>query len=79
MVYLPDDVGQNLSKYKATLGHKINHSILKQNCLFIEQFHPRFGVIPAAITTEKVVQDQEIICNYDLPFEIGSPWYQELW
>ena len=79
VVYLPDDVGKDLSKYSASLGHKINHSFLKQNCRFIEQFHPRFGVVPAAKTVAEIGENEEILCNYDFKFEDGSPWYQELW
>ena len=79
VVYLPDDVGKDLTKYTASLGHKINHSFLRQNCRFIEQFHPRFGVVPAARTVMEVEENEEIMCNYDLRFEDGSPWYQELW
>ncbi len=76
---MPDDVGSSLEKYRATLGHKINHSNLKHNCRFIEQFHPRFGIIPAAFTIKEVEENKEIVCNYDMTFDQGSPWYQELW
>ena len=78
-VYLPDDIGKDLTIYGASLGHKINHSFSKANCRFIEQFHPRFGIVPAAITTSAIKEHEEILCNYDIPFENGSPWYQELW
>jgi hypothetical protein len=26
-----------------------------------------------------VKENEELLCNYDLQFETGSPWYQELW
>jgi hypothetical protein len=79
VVYLPDDIGKDLGKYRATLGHKINHSVLGHNCRFVEQFHPRFGVIPAAVTLKEVEAGSEFLCHYDIPFENGDPWYQELW
>ena len=79
VVYLPDDVGASLEKYKATLGHTINHSNLKYNCRLIDQFHPRVGIVPAVYTLEEVKANQDVVCHYEVPFELGSPWYQELW
>jgi hypothetical protein len=41
--------------------------------------HPRFGLIPAARTTEAVSKDTELLCLYELKYHEGMPWYQELW
>ena len=39
-VHIPDEYGDDLNKYKATLGHKINHG-WRHNCLFVANNHPR--------------------------------------
>ena len=40
-VHVPDEYGQDTNKYRATLGHKINHGFA-HNCLFVANNHPRF-------------------------------------
>jgi len=49
VVYLPEKLGKDLTKFRASLGHKINHSFSKSNCQFTDKYHPRFGVIPTAM------------------------------
>lgn len=76
-VHIPDELGHDVNKYKATLGHKINHDFQRYNCRFVCTNHPRFGLIAAAKTIRKVYQNQEFLCDYDLDFHEGQPWYQE--
>ena len=72
-------MGRDLDKYRATLAHKINHSFLFYNCIFENVDHPRFGLIPAARTITLVKKDEELLCHYQFPYDIASPWYQEMW
>lgn len=77
-VHIPDELGEDVSKYKATLGHKINHSFHFYNCMFVCTNHPRFGLIAAARTIRDVQENEEFLCAYNLEFHEGQPWYQEL-
>ena len=74
-----DEYGRDTAKYRATLGHKINHSFNKWNCLFHNLDHPRFGLIPAARTTESVAAGDELLCNYQQEYDQAAPWFQELY
>lgn len=79
VIYLPSEYGRDTTKYRATLGHKINHSFSMWNCMFHAMDHPRFGTIPAVRTTERVEKDQELLCLYEIQYHEGAPWFQELW
>ena len=79
VIYIPDDMGKHLQRYRATLGHKINHSFFKSNCRFEIFHHARFGLVHAVKSTESVKKDEEILCHYNWPYDSSSPWYQELW
>ena len=70
----------SLSKFRSTLGHKVNHSFTKANAIFISVIHPRHGPIKAAISTRKIMRGQEILCNYDYDSNAYVPrWYAELY
>ena len=79
IIHLSDELGKDTGKYRATLGHKINHSFQKQNCKFHSLDHPRFGLIPAARSISTIPEGEEIFCSYELKYDEGDPWYQELW
>ncbi len=71
-------MGKDLNKYRATLAHKINHSF-NHNCRFEVVHHARFGLIPAVRTVQPVKKDDELLCHYNMPYDMSAPWYQELW
>ena len=80
VIYLPDEIGKHLHQYRATLGHKINHSFYgTNNCRFEVFNHARFGLIHAVKSTWQIKKDEELLCPYNLPYDISAPWYQELW
>lgn len=79
VIFLPQELGQDTKAYKATLGHKINHSFSAWNCMFHNLDHPRFGLIPAARTTETVREGQELLCMYQHEYHHAAPWFQELY
>jgi len=66
-------------KYRATLGHKVNHSF-RPNADFCCAKHPRFGRIRCLQAVETIGKGQEILANYgynpDSPFTPG--WFKEL-
>ncbi len=72
--YLPDELGKDVSKYRASLGHKINHHFAEYNCIFDYSHHPRFGLVAAARTVDPVKAGQEILCHYNLDFDEAQPW-----
>ena len=43
-----------ISNYRATLGHKANHSFLKSNAKYVSVIHPRHGPISAVISKRKI-------------------------
>ena len=66
----------SLSKFRSTLGHKINHSYKKANAIFISVIHPRHGPIKGILSITNIKKGQEILCNYDYPMDSNVPtWY----
>jgi len=60
---IPDNL-VDLGRYRATLGHKVNHSFAP-NCeeWFFE--HPRFGLIPCERTLRDVAAGEELTLDYE--------------
>ena len=53
----------SLEKYRATLGHKLNHSFAPNvNGWFMD--HPRFGIIPILRTMRDVEAGEELFLDY---------------
>ena len=38
-----DPPSSTVDKYRATLGHKLNHSFKKDSAEFVNVYHPRYG------------------------------------
>ena len=51
-------------KYRATLGHKVNHSF-KPNCREWFYNHPRFGVIPSIVAKRQIEAGEELLLDYE--------------
>ncbi len=55
------------SAYCASLGHKANHaSPPAANCLYVDAFHPRFGVCSALQTMRPIAEGEELLLDYEL-------------
>ena len=70
----------NVSSFRHSLGHKINHSFKYNNTRFGFAYHPRFGNVRAIVTTKNITKGEEILTNYG--YELGShvpPWYSALY
>ena len=67
----------DISKYRSTLGHLVNHSFLKPNAYYGRTIHPRHGPIMAIITLKNIQKGDEILCYYGLEHnKWGVPnWY----
>ena len=69
--------------YRASLGHKINHSFAP-NCRWDVVQHPVFGRIPRIVALVDIQKDQELTCHYMIDMqEAGAnpnlTWYLEQW
>ena len=70
----------NISQFRQSLGHKLNHSFRYNNTMFGYAYHPRFGNIRAIVATTKIQKGKEILVNYG--YELGSQvptWYSALY
>ena len=68
---------QNTQNYCASLAHKANHSF-KPNAKFILFYHPRFGPVPALVTTLPVPSGGEVLVNYEYAYDEAPPWFTAL-
>ncbi len=69
--------------YRASLGHKINHSF-RPNCRWSVAAHPVFGRVPAVVAISEVAPGEELTCHYmiDMGEAGGNPqfdWYVREW
>jgi len=80
LVNVPPDYWP-LEKYRATLGHKVNHSFLRHNCHFNTVYHPRYGLVRGLEASRDIARGEELLVNYRYPLEEeGGPpprWFYE--
>ena len=68
----------DITKYRATLGHKVNHSFTKKNTIAQSVIHPRFGPINYLLSTRKIKKGEEILWSYEYETKNWVPkWYAE--
>ena len=71
---------RNITNYRATLGHKINHSFKFRNANFHPAYHPRFGNIGCAYAVSNIPKGEEILVDYQYHPEAAVPeWYSEVY
>ena len=80
----------SISDYRATLGHKLNHSFKESKVTWGHAFHPRFGHIRSVVAQQNIIRHEEIVINYGYRVgtkvpkwfsnlyleEVGKDWYQ---
>ena len=79
---IPPDMGGNVSKYSATLAHKVNHSFEPNSEFVLFSAHPVLGTIMAITALEDMEAGLEITVNYGYNFtaEPDQPeWFKLLW
>ena len=70
----------NISNYRATLGHKVNHSFKLNKVRYGYVYHPRFGNIKCCYTTAPIAKGEEIYVNYGYPIGAPAPeWISDLY
>ena len=70
----------SITKYRATLGHKANHSFKYANSKYGMAYHPRFGNIRALFAIRHITKGEEILVNYLYPKQGNVPeWYSDLY
>ena len=57
-----DPPSSTVDKYRATLGHKLNHSFKKDSAEFVNVYHPRYGDI-VGLQAKKNITKGEISVN----------------
>ena len=70
----------NISNFRATLGHKVNHSFRYMKTYYGKVFHPRFGIIRSVVAQEDIKRGEEIFVNYG--YRIGGnvpTWVSDLY
>ena len=68
----------NLATFRATRGHKHNHSFKQNKVEFTDTaYHPRYGKIAAVVATRDIKKGEEIFAYYG--YGAGGPdWYKDL-
>ena len=70
----------NVEKYRATLGHKMNHSFKFNKAQMMYASHPRFGDVKAYYAKENITKGEEIFVNYGYKKGEWVPkWYSMLY
>ena len=72
----------NISDYRATLGHKVNHSFKSKEvkAMFKHAYHPVFGNIGSVMATKRIKKGEEVLVDYQ--YQPGSwvpEWYSSLY
>jgi len=79
---LPPELGNDVTKYRATLGHKVNHSF-EPNCEFVLlSSHPVLGTVMGLAALRDITADQELRVNYgyNVTSDPDQPaWFVKLW
>ena len=78
-IHIPEQYW-NISNYRATLGHKLNHSFKESKVIWGHAFHPRFGHIRSVVAKQIIKRNEEIVINYG--YRVGTKvpkWYSNLY
>ena len=79
----------NISNFRATLGHKVNHSFKSDKTVYGKAYHPRFGNVRSVYAKEYITKGEEIYIDYKYGIgrlvpewvsdlyrkEMGKKWY----
>ena len=71
----------DIAKYRATLGHKANHSFKYFNSKYGMAYHPRYGSIRSIVAIRNIIKGEEILVDYLLGSrgEKVPEWYSNLY
>ena len=76
----------SIAKFRATLGHKLNHSF-KPNTYYCDGYHARFGYVRTICASKDIKRGEELLVHYQYEEddededEEGSvpQWYADLY
>ena len=54
----------NISAFRQSLGHKLNHSFKRLNTKFGRAYHPRFGNTRAIVAIKDIQRGEELLVDY---------------
>ena len=79
-IYIPPPYW-NVTNFRQSLGHKINHSFKFTNAKFGQAYHPRFGfLIRTIVAISNIRKGQELFVNYGYTLGSSVPeWYSALY
>ena len=78
-IYIPKQYW-DISKYRATLGHKFNHSFKFYKCKYGSADHPRFGLIKTVVAIENIKKGEELFVHYKYSEgNLVPKWYSDLY
>ena len=60
----PPEVGKDVNKYNATLGHKANHSFEPNTEIYIFSIHPILGKTKILVAVKDILAGSEITVDY---------------
>ena len=70
----------DISNFRSTLGHKVNHSFKFSKSGFGHAFHPRFGNIRSIVAISNITKGEEILIDYGYTQGVIVPnWYSALY
>ena len=77
---LPPHLGNDLSRYNATLGHKLNHSFKPNTEFLLFSVHPILGTIMSLLALEDIPEGTELTVNYGYEENTDQPeWFRKQW
>ena len=71
----------SIAKYRATLGHKLNHSF-KPNTYYCHGYHARFGYVVSICASKDIKRGEELLVHYQYSKNEGNSvpkWYGDLY
>jgi len=79
---VPPELGNDVNRYNATLGHKVNHSFEPNSEFELFPCHPVLGTIMSLVALDNIKVGQEITVNYGLNYtrDKDQPqWFINQW
>jgi len=79
---VPPEMGNNVNKYNATLGHKVNHSFQPNSEFVLFSAHPVLGTIMALTALDDMPAMVEVSVNYGYNFTADPDqpeWFKSAW
>ena len=78
---IPAEDGRNLSKYSATLAHKVNHSFEPNTVLRVCWAHPVLGRVNMLVANTNILAGGEVTLDYgyDTSRQDIPAWYRNMY